>query len=460
MINLTDKIKDRILQLPDLQHDPNTQSRFAGYWVLLKQNEQFLLDYINHIPNPKGNIVLANMLYVLNNEIDKELTAILKLFSLPDSAISRTTMESFLKSDEIIAGHVEPDGILCQDKPFAGLDPNWIELFLSYIWYQEFPQQYAVFASTPHVFTAHEESTLSIAVFGDWGTGDYDDNGYPSPSSLVGGAIRDLKPDISVHLGDVYYAGTSAQFETRLINNFPSGRLASYTMNGNHEMFDGANAYFKTALSHPVFEKQHHTSYFAVRYNNFVIIGLDTAYYDKSPFHLTGTLTDNKQIEFIRSLQITPEQKIILFTHHNAMTLDGTQINEPLFSQIFHALGNRYPDYWYYGHIHNGVIYNNAAKQGEFICTSGLSPQIRCFGHASIPIGKACSLTDEQGGMKKGIDYFAATPLPNPNNNLSLSRRVKNGFMMITLDGSQFSEHVYEVSDGEAAKCVWTNEKL
>lgn len=457
MVTLSEKIKSRILQLQQLQHNTQTQDRFASYWTLLKQNELFLLDFMDNTPIQNGNIVLANMLYVLNHEVDVEMIAVLKLFGLPASEISTLKMESFLNSETAIAGHVEIDGILCQDTPFAGLDPNWIELFLSYIWYQEYPAEYALFATTPAHLIAEADKPMSIAIFGDWGTGAYNDCGFSSPSTLVARGILSLQPDISVHLGDVYYAGAEAQISDRLLKDFPAGTMASFTMNGNHEMFDGANAYFKTALSNPVFLKQQQTSYFAVQIQDYFIIGLDTAYFDASLFHLAGTVSDQKQLEFIKSLQIKPHQKIILLTHHNALSLDGSKINDPLFSQIYSALGNRYPDYWYYGHMHNGVVYNNSAVQGGYICNSGLSPQIRCFGHASIPIGKAYGLLDEKDEMKKGIDYFASTPLPNPDNKLLLSKRVKNGFMLITIHAGKLTEQVYEVSEDDVATCVWTN---
>jgi hypothetical protein len=458
MVQLPDGIKSRLYQLREKKNDPQLRSRFETYWNSLMQGEQFLLDFIRNGSTEKGNIVIANMLYTLNHEIDADSYHTLKELGLPESKISPATMEKFLLTVTDQPGHVEVDGILCQNSPYAGLDPNWIELFISYAVYQEFQDEFAPFGTTPSVLSTDSKKPLSIVIMGDWGTGPYNDFEFSSPSSLVSKVIKSLHPDITVHLGDVYYAGEKEQIIHNLLSDFPSGNIASYTMTGNHEMFDGANGYFKTALTHPVFIQQQQTSYFAIQYNDWVVIGLDTAYYDKSLFHLEGNLNDEDQLAFIKNLEIKDHQKIILLTHHTAISVDGSQINNPLFNQIYIALGNRYPDYWYYGHIHNGVVYNDSSAQGIYKCHSGLSPQIRCFGHASIPIGNATGLNDGKGNPIKGIDYYARTPMPNPENQAGLKNRVLNGFVILTLTGNKITEQVYEVSEEEGAIPVWNND--
>lgn len=457
MVKLSDKIKSRILQLSLRQIDLGSKKLFQTWWNLLVQDEQSLLQFINGDSEKTDNTVVANMLYVLNNELEKDLYDSLKKLGLPESSISKTAMDAFLPAVTNQAGYVEMDGILCQNSPYASLDPKWVELFLSYVCYQEFPGEIASFGNTPSIMSLDTNNPVSIAIMGDWGTGVYDDFGFPSPSSLVGRAIKKLNPDITVHLGDTYYAGSEEQVTKKLLADFPSGSIASFTMNGNHEMFDGANGYFKTALTHPVFIKQQHTSYFAILYNDWVITGLDTAYFDQSTFHLEGAIKDENQLAFIKSLKINDHQKIILLTHHAALLIDGSAIIEPLFGQVYKAFGSRYPDYWYYGHKHNGIVYNNASAQGAYKCTSGLSPQLRCFGHGSIPIGKAVGLHDGKGNKIKAVDYYASTAMPNPDNNPGLRNRVLNGFVMLTLSDNKIMEQVYEVSADRGAIPVWSN---
>jgi hypothetical protein len=457
MVKLSDKIKSRIQQLSLRQNDLQSKKRFQTWWNLLAEDEQSLLQFINGDSRKTENTIVANMLYVLNNEIEKDLYNILKQLGLPESSISKAAMEAFLPTVTNEPGYVEMDGILCQNSPYASLDPCWIELFISYVYFQEYPEKIASFGNTPSVRSLNNNNPVSIAIMGDWGTGEYDDFGFPSPSSLMGKAIKNLNPDITVHLGDTYYAGSEEQVTKKLLADFPSGSIANYTMNGNHEMFDGANGYFKTALSHPVFIKQQHTSYFAILYNDWVITGLDTAYFDQSIFHLEGALNDENQLAFIKSLHIKDHQKIILLTHHAALLIDGSAIIEPLFSQVYKAFGNRYPDYWYYGHKHNGVVYNNASAQGAYKCNSGLSPQLRCFGHGSIPIGNAVGLHDGKGNKIEDVDYYASTAMPNPDNIAGLRNRVLNGFVILTLSDNKIVEQVYEVSTDRGAIPVWSN---
>jgi hypothetical protein len=138
---------------------------------------------------------------------------------------------------------------------------------------------------------------------GDWGTGTWaDENSALCPSQLVSSAIKDLAPDIVIHLGDVYYHGSGDEEKTNLLDCWTGGSKGSFTLNSNHEMYDGAYGYFGTTLNNSIFNIQQGTSYFAITFKNWIIFGLDSAYNDKSRFYLDGTLNDNDQIDFIRSM--------------------------------------------------------------------------------------------------------------------------------------------------------------
>lgn len=454
MIVLTSELTSKLKRLLLLQHDATVIAKFKSYWSDLQQNDAVLKEFIEGGFPTTGNVVLANMLYVLNNEVDDEIREILEVFGLPKSAISKGMMED-LKQVANHAGHVEHDGILAQNAPFAGLDPNWIELFLSYVVFQSFPEDIASFRNTPTELFIDDGQSFSLAIMGDWGTGPFNDYGFASPATLVGKAIKQLRPDITVHLGDVYYAGSEQQISEHLLLDFPTGLKANFTLNGNHEMFDGANGYFNTALSHPVFSVQNGTSYFAIRYADWIILGLDTAYYDSSLYYLKGAITDDDQLSFIKSLNIGANQKIILLTHHAGMSYDGKTLVAPLYHQVFTALGNRHPDYWYYGHIHNGIVYNDSSSQGAYQCPSGQSPKLRCVGHGSIPIGDAFGLRNAMNRSPSGIEYYARTPLPNPDSHPQLENRVLNGFAYLMLNNDQLTEQIYEVSPIDQAELVW-----
>jgi hypothetical protein len=64
--------------------------------------------------------------------------------------------------------------------------------------------------------------------------------------------MEELDPDITIHLGDVYFAGKQEEFDEYFMgaDDWPRGSLQrsdeitalpSYALNGNHEMYSGAS---------------------------------------------------------------------------------------------------------------------------------------------------------------------------------------------------------------------------
>jgi len=121
--------------------------------------------------------------------------------------------------------------------------------------------------------------------------------------------------------------------------------------NSNHEMYDGAQGYFKVALDSDLFRQQN-TSYFSVSFKDWLLVGPDSAYYDTSSLFMEGCITDSKQIKFLNQAGKS-QQKIIILMHHCPLNMDGSQ-TKGLWNDVVSALG-REPDYWYFGHMHNGV---------------------------------------------------------------------------------------------------------
>lgn len=440
-------------------------------WVFLKESEMKFIDFMKDKPLPStGDLEYGPALYLLH-QLPPSVVNILNFFGMPVTNITKTDWGIWMKDITNGPGVVAPDGTLYLETLYAQLDFQWIESLVYYLYFKWNKKAKATFGTSPITTNIKDQNTLTIAVMGDWGTGPYNDNGFKSPSALVGSAIKNLplkdKPDITLHLGDVYYAGLGNEEMNKLLKHFPKSKLANFTLNSNHEMYDGANGYFNVALDNLLFIKhQNKTSYFAITFGNWVIIGLDTAYYDSSSMYMDGALYDADQIKFIKDLNINKTQKIILMTHHTGFTadgknltkptFDGTNIKKPLFTQIINALG-RAPDYWYYGHIHNGIVYNNLSKAGEYKCPSGESPQLRCVGHGAIPFGKGTGL--HQGGQNiPGITYFAQTPMPNSSTpSQLLDLRVLNGFALITLTPAGISEQFYEVSSAKGTTKVWNS---
>jgi len=253
---------------------------------------------------------------------------------------------------------------------------------------------------------------VTFAVAGDWGTGPWKDR---APSTLVKAQIEKVKADYTIHLGDVYYAGTEQQEIDNLVECWPMGQKGGFTLNSNHEMYSGGYGYFEHALKHK-FTQQQGCSYFALENSDWLILGLDTAYHASiEDLYLKGNLGKD-QIQWLSSLP--KGKRIMVLSHHQGFELVGKE-NGPIYDQVVDALGTE-PDYWYWGHLHNAVVYQEKGKLNG-----------RCIGHGAIPYGDARACIDEPA-----VTWYESKLAGDPQ----LPKRVLNGFAYITLSGGELNE--------------------
>jgi hypothetical protein len=356
---------------------------------------------------------------------------------LPPTNLDPVTHATMLAAPEVVLS-VGPDGSIYGDGTYELLDPEGVPMFGEYIWHY-FWEEFAEFGTDPAMIDLQDSSggDVSIALVGDWGTGNYSPAG---PAQDVMTQIQKLSPDYIIHLGDVYYSGSADEENANLLQGWGGQTGKSFTLNSNHEMYDGGLGYFGTTLANPMFGAQKGTSYFALRYGDtahggpWTIIALDSAYWSTSPLVMAGSICEpgstrpgaSAQLNFLSQLG-TPPEKIILVTHHNPISYDGSAIVDDgqgnnLWKQVISALGA--PPAWYWGHVHNGIVYTQASAAG--------SVRGRCVGHGAIPFGPASGLAAAQNPVPpqlKYVEWYANTPNPDPNT----VPRVYNGFAILTL---------------------------
>jgi Calcineurin-like phosphoesterase len=426
-------------------------SESEGMWRYLQVSEQMFIQLMNGQKPPDsdlGNIEYGPVLYLANNHLPQSAIDFLRDFGMPPSAITPRDWQRWEPIVENGPGVVASDGSLISTTYYAVADLGWA---LALVFFLIHIEDQATFATAPNMITMSGQESLSLAIFGDWGTGPWQDGSYSAPATLVGTAIKNQGADISIHLGDVYYAGQGWEETDNLLPAFPRGSQYNFTLNSNHEMYDGAYSYFGTALANSLFGPQQKTSYFAITFGNWVIIGLDSAFYSSAEnMYMNGVVTDSDQLGFIKGLRIQNYHKVLVLTHHPGITGDGSAVT-PLFQQIYTALGNRYPDYWYYGHIHNGMVYNEQnAVTKNYKTPSGAAPRLRCSGHASIPFGNAYSFANN-----RNIRYYPKTPMPNPDT--KQGKRVLNGYAVLTLTPNGIGgESFYEVAPDGTVPQAWS----
>ncbi|MGH2552835.1 MAG: metallophosphoesterase family protein, partial [Chitinophagaceae bacterium] len=225
---------------------------------------------------------------------------------------------------------------------------------------------------------------------------------------------------------------TKTEEKNNLLDCWPTAPLGNFTMNSNHEMYDGANGLFNIALGSPLFAAQKSTTYFQIAFGNWLIIALDSAYFDTSVMFMDGAITDAWQKNFLNQAGASGK-KICILTHHNPLSTNGKK-KLALWNQVVNALGKN-PDYWYWGHVHNGMVYTPQSAGGGVNC--------RCLGNAAIPIGDAAWLKNNPA-----VSFYTNKPLVNTTPQQQL--RVLNGFAMLQFSNNAVSEKWY-YQDGSQA---------
>lgn len=430
---------------------------FSSLWQGFQNDEKLLIKLMNAFPPNKGsypspsdpgNVEYGWALYFLNVKLPETGTVgkwlqekLTKDFDMPPTTITATDWSDWYKVWST-SGVVMGDGSLVATQKYAVMDLGWALAVIDFIELQIGWETKADFNDNPNYITidASKQPSLSIAIMGDWGAGNYTDGpSSNSPATQVMSAINAKTPDMVIHLGDVYYAGTNTEEQDNLLNAWkydaPQG---NFTLNSNHEMYDGGQSYFNIALTSNLISKyqtgtknKKPSSYFSIEYGDYLILGLDSAY-NATGMYMQGRITDSGQLKFINEA-VKKGKKLILMTHHNPMETYGNATN-PLWADVVmnkSALDNKPPYMWYWGHIHNGIVYSDKAVTGDVLA--------RCLGNGAIPIGTAPWLQNNNN-----VSYFTNTPLNDGSTNNKL--RVKNGFAILTFDSSGITETWYDQS--------------
>jgi hypothetical protein len=218
-------------------------------------------------------------------------------------------------------------------------------------------------------------SRAVIAVASDWGTG--------TPQAYrVSDLMRACNPDVTIHLGDVYYSGTSPEFRDYFLplDAWPRGPLGTYVLNANHEMYSGGEGYFGAALP----ELKQETSYFCLETDDWRILGLDTGYYARTfpllEFLLKGQVRLHDAIQqWLREVVFkdpSDDRPVVLLSHHEWFSAYDTE---------YGAVGDNLEPYldrvylWLWGHEHRFAGYGPWGP--------GKTPvRARCIGHGGMPI--------------------------------------------------------------------------
>jgi hypothetical protein len=300
--------------------------------------------------------------------------------------------------------------------------------------------------------------SLRVAIAGDWGTG-------TDEAEEVMARMMDWDgsgaPDLTVHLGDVYYVGGESEIaencngqntgDTPPIEGvlWQQGSKGTFALCGNHEMYATGGPYytdFLPKLKMPDGTLGQGCSFFCLENSNWRILGLDTGYNSvKSPFisWIPGQGADcafeDTLIAWIRNVvkpASSPKATIVL-THHQYFS--GFEEQYPVPAKQLEEFFTT-PIIWLWGHEHRLSAY-------KLFGTGALQVYGRCIGHGGMPIEAVDP--DVPGGIKK---FISGDPnKPARDNLLFYDKRPNplyplvdgsppiglNGFVRLSLNGPQ-----------------------
>lgn len=209
-----------------------------------------------------------------------------------------------------------------------------------------------------------------VALLADWG-------GDNPAARQIASVAKKQKPDIAIHLGDIYYGGIESECETFLQlwpfqTNIQHPEIgvppgSSFALNGNHEMYSGGEAYFELVLK--AFGQPQ--PFFCLENEYWRLIGLDTAYNDGrlKPSDLRDPIAGqwNWLIEILKK---SDGKKNILLTHHQPVSAHAPEFqdSQPLRDDIAALLateGVRADAIfgWFFGHEHRCALYKDSETQ-------------------------------------------------------------------------------------------------
>lgn len=239
------------------------------------------------------------------------------------------------------------------------------------------PHPYKVDKSQTSIYDI--TSPAKIALAADWASDTVQ-------SEKIGVLMGQHEPDYTIHLGDTYYSGSADETHANFDNGrWPMGKIASFALLGNHEMYSGAFPYFDYLL--PQILKQPNP-FFCLRNDHWCILGLDTGYQSifGGPHNTDLHFQDELMTWLSDTVKLWQDKRgIVVLTHHQYFSAFRGEDN---FQNPAWQLQSFFNDdreiIWIWGHEHRFSMYGKYKKPdvGELKYVTAYG---RCIGNGGMP---------------------------------------------------------------------------
>ncbi|MBS1815043.1 MAG: metallophosphoesterase [Acidobacteria bacterium] len=346
--------------------------------------------------------------------------------------------------------HAAADAARLAFSEYQQCDNGWLEVAAKYAEFQgkaalgaKIPYQVYKNIDTDYVFDDKLPADATVAIVADWGTGQ-------QAAIHVLAQIARKKPDVVIHLGDIYYSCTDFEVTNYFLNiwkqYFDPAKIPSLTLSGNHDMYSGGQPYYNL-----IKQLGWESSYNCLRNDHWQLIMLDTGLHDRTPGSCDPTYLEDTEVAWVKrryelaskardGSDLASPRKSILLSHHQLYTrydhiIDGRPelaINPHLQDQLGSVLSQTAA--WLWGHEHDMVIFKQT-----------LGVLGRCIGNGAMPVLASQAHTNPTHPeiQDEGVRPTANGPF------------LSNGYAILKLNGPTATIDYY--SDADPSTPVWTD---
>ena len=225
---------------------------------------------------------------------------------------------------------------------------------------------------------------IVVSLLGDWGSGTRE-------AYVAAERVKQDAPHFTIHLGDIYYVGSPEEVQENMLGEkvqWPIGGQGSFALNANHEMYAQGEGYFEYLLPELGLGDGHQqkASFFCLKNEHWLVIGLDTGYYSigipilEMVFRPDCKLHDELMTWLRDEVRLDEDKQrgVIFLSHHQYYSSFESGYPRPA-EQLAQLL--RRPALWIWGHEHRFAMYGKYADE-----KAGLEVYGRCLGHGGLPI--------------------------------------------------------------------------
>lgn len=238
-----------------------------------------------------------------------------------------------------------------------------------------------------------DDGPVCLAVVADWATDTLE-------SIEISSKIAAHSPDYTIHMGDTYYVGAPQEIASNFTdagNPWVRGKVGSFALLGNHEMFAQGIAFFDHLLQTLGIRDRDSGKYngqragfFCLENDHWRVLGLDTGYHSISKpiielvvgadCHFDDILIKWLK-EIVRITDPLDKRGILILTHHQYVTAfkSETEYQKPA-AQLAELIGENRSVLWLWGHEHKFSMFEKTHVDG------GVTAYGRCIGHGGMPV--------------------------------------------------------------------------